>query len=267
MAEIKTFPKARVNSYISKNGRVTSFPQSGRLPRVPSVGTPANATINSGKYAYENKPRSPRNLIKATDKARIDTLRQGMKPKLVSVNKFAYGAPKTTVAPSTGSRIAGALKGVGGAVAKGLRAVSPIGAFAAGMSPSKLGDGKEAKPSGPLMKGNAPKPRGPGASMAASKASATAKANANSRSAVHGKMGPSSTQKGGGSSKSTPMGPSRGNSGGPSRSMAPSASTKGGYNSSSKSTPSKSTSGGKMGASSSQSAKSSGGSKSYGGPR
>ena len=86
-------------------------------------------------------------------------------------------------------------------------------------------------------------PRGPGASMAASKASATAKANANARSAVHGKSGTGpGGMFGGAKSRSAPSrsgGPSRGPTSAPSR-TAPS-----------KSSPSKS----------------SGGSKSYGGPR
>lgn len=113
--------------------------------------------VNPSRAANQNKTVKARvnelkNLTAESDKMLKEASRNY---KLIS-GQAAYG-PKP---PSTASKIASAAKGIAGGVARGaMRAAGPVGALASMTTPT--GDGREAKPKGPLMAGNS-KGKGPG---------------------------------------------------------------------------------------------------------
>lgn len=147
MAEITRMPNRspRVTSktYTPKQG-VRAYPS-------PKGGGWETIRISPDKPANENVTRAKR---EAAIRAKYPEPK-GSKGWAINSGKYAYGKPPSK--PSMASRAASAVgKGVS-SLAKGARIASPAGAFVAGMGLGPAGDAFSDKPSGPLMKGNAPK--------------------------------------------------------------------------------------------------------------
>lgn len=109
--------------------------------------------VNPGRAANENK--TIRTRVNELKNLEAETSRMLKADKSYKLNSGAAAYGKK--APSMASRVASAVgKGVS-SLAKGARIASPAGAFVTGMGLRPAGDAFSDKPSGPLMKGNAPK--------------------------------------------------------------------------------------------------------------
>lgn len=211
-------PRVTSKSHIAGQG-VRSYPS-------PKEGGWETIRISPDKPANENVPRAKR---EAAIRAKYPGPPKGT---VINSGKYAYEKPPSK--PSMFSRAASAFgKGVS-SLAKGARIASPAGAFVAGMGLRPAGDALDDKPSGPLMKGNAPKrysgpptkaissvptrsiaAAGPGASRAAA-ANSASKASSSRTSGPPTRAQPSRpTTSKPTASKST--GPSRGPTSAPSR--------------------------------------------------
>jgi hypothetical protein len=124
-------------------GKLKSYP-------APRSGGFTTMKLSPDTPANTNRSVAARN---AAIRAKYPTIDDGWK---LNSGQAAYG-PKP---PSTASKVANAAKAVAGGVARGaMRAAGPAGALASMTTPT--GDGREAKPKGPLMAGNS-KGKGPG---------------------------------------------------------------------------------------------------------
>jgi hypothetical protein len=207
-------PRVTSKSHIAGQG-VRSYPS-------PKGGGWETFRTTPDKPANENVPRAKR---EAAIRAKYSGPPKGT---VITSGKHAYGKPPPSK-PSMVSRAASAVgKGVS-SLAKGARIASPAGAFVTGMGLRPAGDALADKPSGPLMKGNAPKrysgpptkaisggttrsiaAAGPGASRAAA-ANSASKGSSSRTSGPPTRAQPSRPT----ASKST--GPSRGPTSAPSR--------------------------------------------------
>lgn len=134
-------PSVTSKSHIAGKG-VRSYPS-------PKGGGWETFRITPDKSANENAPRAKR-------EAAIRAKHPGPpKGTVITSGKYAYGSTPTSK-PSMASRAASVVGKGAGLLAKGARIASPAGAFVAGMGVRSAGEGSD-KPSGPLMKGNAPK--------------------------------------------------------------------------------------------------------------
>jgi len=179
---------------------VTRMPN--RSPKVKTTITRGTATSKPPKAANTNVSRTAR---EAALRAKYPA-KQGVK---INSGSFAYG--KKLLKPSMAGKIAGG-------IARGaMRAAGPVGALVSMTTPT--GDGREAKPRGPLMSGN--KSRGPGGgSLSAPNRTAPSRSGGASNSkGPAGPLGANSgpSRSGGASNSKGPAGPLGANSG-PSRS-------------------------------------------------
>jgi hypothetical protein len=191
--------------------------------------------VNYGRFSGVNPSRAANNNLTIRDQIKeiesLDAeankmLKEASRNYKLNSGKAAYG-PKP---PSMASKVANVAKGVAGGVARGVgRLAGPAGALASMTTPT--GDGREDKPSGPLMSGN--KSRGPGGgSLSAPARTEPSRSGGSSNSrGPSGPSGPNSgpSRSGGASNSAGPAGPSGPNSGpsrsstasGPSRSSGP----------------------------------------------
>lgn len=167
--------------------------------------------VNYGRFSGVNPSRAANNNLTIRDQIKeIESLEAESDKMLKEASrnyKLNSGSAAYGKKPSSLGQIA---KGVAGGVARGVgRLAGPVGALASMTTPT--GDGREDKPSGPLMSGN--KSRGPGGGSLSAPA----------RTEPSRPSGPS--RSGGASNSRGPSGPSGPNSG-PSRSSSPSGPSK-----------------------------------------
>jgi hypothetical protein len=169
--------------------------------------------VNYGRFSGVNPSRAAnqnltnRDQIKEIERLEAETdkiMREGSRKYRLNSGSAAYGKK-----PSSLGQIA---KGVAGGVARGVgRLAGPVGALASMTTPT--GDGREDKPSGPLMSGN--KSRGPGGGSLSAPAR-TEPSRSGGASNSRGPSGPSGPNSGP-SRSSSPSGPSKSSGpGGPS---------------------------------------------------
>ena len=169
--------------------------------------------VNYGRFSGVNPSRAANNnltirdQIKEIESIEAETdkiMKEGSRKYRLNSGSAAYGKK-----PSSLGQIA---KGVAGGVARGVgRLAGPVGALASMTTPT--GDGREDKPSGPLMSGN--KSRGPGGGSLSAPAR-TEPSRSGGASNSRGPSGPSGPNSGP-SRSSSPSGPSKSSGpGGPS---------------------------------------------------
>ena len=169
--------------------------------------------VNYGRFSGVNPSRAANNnltirdQIKEIERIEAETdkiMKEGSRNYRLNSGSAAYGKK-----PSSLGQIA---KGVAGGVARGVgRLAGPVGALASMTTPT--GDGREDKPSGPLMSGN--KSRGPGGGSLSTPAR-TEPSRSGGASNSRGPSGPSGPNSGP-SRSSSPSGPSKSSGpGGPS---------------------------------------------------
>jgi hypothetical protein len=169
--------------------------------------------VNYGRFSGVNPSRAANNNLTIRDQIKeIESLeaetdkimKEASRKYKLNSGSAAYGKK-----PSSLGKIA---KGVAGGVARGVgRLAGPIGALAGMATPT--GDGREDKPSGPLMSGN--KSRGPGGGSLSTPAR-TEPSRSGGASNSRGPSGPSGPNSGP-SRSSSPSGPSKSSGpGGPS---------------------------------------------------
>lgn len=183
--------------------------------------------VNYGRFSGVNPSRAAnqnltnRDQIKEIERLEAETdkiMREGSRKYRLNSGSAAYGKK-----PSSLGQIA---KGVAGGVARGVgRLAGPVGALASMTTPT--GDGREDKPSGPLMSGNKSRGPGGGSLSAPARTEPSRSGGASNSRGPSGPSGPNSgpSRSGGASNSAGPAGPSGPNSG-PSRSSSPSGPSK-----------------------------------------